>query len=129
MILSSTADIALNAFAAMMKIAIMSCVGVFFAKYPKQKPIMSTEFIQTLSKLSNNVFIPCLILTSLGSGVNQELLSRIGILIVFCGIINGLSYTLAYTLGRCLHGTNNATDNLYKAMAVAIGRYHTSTHP
>ena len=116
--LSTTADIALNAFSAMMKIAFMSFVGVFFAKYPRKKPILTIEFIQTLSKLSTNVFIPCLIVTSLGSGVNQDLLSRIGILILFCLIINGLSYTLAYTVGRCLHGTS---DNLFTAMTVAIG--------
>ena len=121
MTLSSAEDIALNTFAALMKISLMSCVGVFLAKYPKQKPIMTIDFIQSLSKLSNYVFIPCLILTSLGSGVNQDLLSRIGVLIVFCGFINGLSYTLAYTLGRCLHGTSNPTDNLFKAMTVAIG--------
>ena len=119
MILSSTVEIALNAFSAMSKIALMSCVGVFLAKYPKHKPIMNLEFIQTLSKLSNNVFVPCLILTSLGSGVNLDLLSRIGVLVLFCAIINLISFFFAHTLGWWLHG--RCKDDMYIALAVAIG--------
>ena len=116
---SSTAQIALNAFSAMAKIALMSCVGVLLAKYPKQKPIMSIEFIQTLSKLSNNVFVPCLIVTSLGSGVNLDLLSRIGILILFCAVINLISFFFAHTIGWWLYGRSK--DEMYIALAVAIG--------
>ena len=116
---NDTVEIAFNAFSAMSKIALMSCVGVFLAKYPRSKPIMNLEFIQTLSKLSNNVFVPCLIMTSLGSGVNLELLSRIGVLILFCAIINLISFFFAHTIGWWLHG--RCKDDMYIALAVAVG--------
>lgn len=117
--LSSTVLIALNAFAAMAKIALMSLVGITLAKYPKDGPIMNVSFLQSLSRLSNNVFVPCLILTSLGSGVNAALLSRIGVLIIFCVIVNLISFTFGHTLGWILHQRRN--DDMFIALTVAIG--------
>ena len=109
----------LNAFAAMMKIFLISTVGVFLAKFPSKDPILPAIMIKYLSKLANNVFVPCLIITSLGSAITVQLLQRIGILVLFCFIANSASYFYGYTFGRLLHGRSD--DAMFIALTVAIG--------
>lgn len=112
-------SIMLNAFAAMMKIFLISTVGVCLAKFPSKDPILPAIMIKYLSKLANNVFVPCLIITSLGSAITVQLLQRIGILVLFCFIANSASYFYGYTFGRLLHGRSD--DAMFIALTVAIG--------
>jgi predicted permease len=88
----ATLSIMLNAFAAMTKIFLISAVGIFLAKYPAKDPMLPAIMIKYLSKLVNNVFIPCLIINSLGSAITAELLQRIGVLVLFCFVANAISY-------------------------------------
>lgn len=112
-------SIMLNAFAAMMKIFLISTVGVCLAKFPSKDPILPAIMIKYLSKLANNVFVPCLIMTSLGSAITVQLLQRIGVLVMFCFVANSASYFYGYTFGRLLHGRSD--DAMFIALTVAIG--------
>ena len=112
-------SIMLNAFAAMMKIFLISTVGVCLAKFPSKDPILPAIMIKYLSKLANNVFVPCLIMTSLGSAITVQLLQRIGVLVLFCFVANSASYFYGYTFGRLLHGRSD--DAMFIALTVAIG--------
>lgn len=108
-----------NAFAAMVKIFLISAVGIFLAKFPRGEPLLPAPMIKYLSKLANNVFVPCLIMTSLGSAVTLQLLSRIGVLVFFCFIANSISYFFGHTIGLFLHGRSD--DAMFTALVVAIG--------
>ena len=117
--LAATISIMLNALAAMVKIFLVSAVGIFLAKYPKGDPILPPLMIKYLSKLTNNVFVPALIINSLGSAITFPLLSRIGILVCFCFVTNTISYCFGYSFGRLLHGRSD--DPMFIALTVAIG--------
>lgn len=117
--LAATLSIMFNAFAAMVKIFLISAVGIFLAKTPREEPLLPVLMIKYLSKLTNNVFVPCLIITSLGSAVTLQLLSRIGVLVFFCFIANSISYFFGHTVGRFLHGRSD--DAMFTALVVAIG--------
>jgi hypothetical protein len=112
-------QIAANAFSAMARVGITSVVGIVLAKFPKAKPLMPLQFLQQLSRLSNNVFVPALIVESLGSGVNVSMLKRMGVLIPLCAVINLTSFALAHTFGWFMHGRKQ--DDMYLALTVAIG--------
>jgi predicted permease len=116
--LSSVVAIMFDSLIAMVKIFLISIVGVVLAKYPEKDPILPPLMIKYLSKLSNNVFVPCLIISSLGSAVTIQLLLRMGILIIFSGITNTISYGYGFTFGRLLHGSDDA---MFTALIVAIG--------
>jgi predicted permease len=107
-----------DSLVAMVKIFLISIVGVVLAKYPKKDPILPPLMLKYLSKLSNNVFVPCLIISSLGSAITYQLLQRIGILIIFSGITNLISYGFGFSFGRLLHGSDDA---MFIALIVAIG--------
>lgn len=111
-------NVALVAFLAMVKIFCISLVGILFAKYPKDEPLLTTSLLKKLSKISNLIFLPALIVSSLGKAVNVELLTRIGSLMVFAIGINLISYILAHTIGRVLM---RDTPQLFAAVAVAVG--------
>ena len=117
--LAATLSIMFNALAAMIKIFLVSAVGIFLAKYPRGDPILPPLMIKYLSKLTNNVFVPALIITSLGSAITIPLLSRIGILVCFSFVTNIISYCFGYSFGRLLHGRSD--DPMFVALIVAIG--------
>jgi predicted permease len=123
----ATLSIMLNAFAAMTKIFLISAVGIFLAKYPAKDPMLPAIMIKYLSKLVNNVFIPCLIINSLGSAITAELLQRIGVLVLFCFVANAISYFFGYTVGRLLHGRSD--DAMFIALTVAIGSPNATSLP
>lgn len=123
----ATLSIMLNAFAAMTKIFLISAVGIFLAKYPAKEPMLPAIMIKYLSKLVNNVFIPCLIINSLGSAVTAQLLQRIGVLVLFCFVANAISYFFGYTVGRLLHGRSD--DAMFIALIVAIGSPNATSLP
>lgn len=123
----ATLSIMLNAFAAMTKIFLISAVGIFLAKYPAKDPMLPAIMIKYLSKLVNNVFIPCLIINSLGSAITAELLQRIGVLVFFCFVANAISYFFGYTVGRLLHGRSD--DAMFIALTVAIGSPNATSLP
>ena len=117
--LTATLSIMFNALAAMVKIFLVSAVGIFIAKFPRGDPLLPAVMIRYLSKLTNNVFVPALIITSLGSAITFSLLNRIGILIIFCFVTNTISYCFGYSIGRLLHGRSD--DPMFTALIVAIG--------
>jgi hypothetical protein len=72
-----------TSFAAMAKVSIVSAVGYCCAIFPEVDPLLPVSALRYLSRLSNIIFLPSLIVVSLGSSLNIGLLARIG---AFCGI-------------------------------------------
>jgi predicted permease len=107
----------LDAFGAMTKVAIVAGVGYSCALFPRANPYLSPEALKYISKLSNDVFLPALIITSIGLGLSVELLSRMGILVLFSIFTSIFSYFLAATVGKLIDGN---LSNLYVAIYVAI---------
>jgi len=108
---------------AMMKLLLISIVGIISARYPKNEPILPPSSLRYLSRLSNIVLTPCLILSSLGGTINFELFQRIGILTLFCFIINILSFLLCDYVGYYIHGESNGNreSELYITIRTAVG--------
>jgi predicted permease len=102
----------------MMKIVFISIVGIACALYPKDNPILTPETMKSLSRISNTIFIPALVVVSLGSAISLEKLNRFGLLILICLIIIMVSYFLAWSL-RFIHEPNNHA--LFRAVAVSCG--------
>ena len=118
--------VALNALSAMAKIFLISCVGVFCSKYPAESPLLPPASLRTLSRLSNLVLLPALIVVSLGSALSQQLVLRFMVLILFCLLTNLVSYAIAYTLGFWLFESDR---ELFVAASVAIGSPNAISFP
>ncbi len=121
---SMIASIILSSSAAMMKLLVISIVGIIAAKFPHNDPILPPASLKYISRLSNIVLLPCLIIKSLGGTINLALLSRIGILTFFCFIINTISYIICDIIGYRIHnGKVNGDRNseLYIAIKIAAG--------
>jgi len=67
-----------TSFSAMAKISIVSAVGFMCAKYPQNEPLLPLTALKYLSRISNIIFLPSLIVDSLGSSLSFALLQRIG---------------------------------------------------
>lgn len=67
-----------TSFAAMAKVSIVSAVGYCCAIFPTVDPLLPVSALRYLSRLSNIIFLPSLIVVSLGSSLNIGLLARIG---------------------------------------------------
>ena len=116
----------MNALSAMAKIFLISCVGVFCSKYPNESPLLPPESLRTLSRLSNLVLLPALIVVSLGSALSTQLVLRFMVLILFCLLTNLVSYAIAYTLGFWLFESDR---ELFVAASVAIGSPNAISFP
>lgn len=110
--------VALNALSAMAKIFLVSCVGIVCSKYPRDSPLLPVGALKYLSRLSNLVLLPALIIVSLGSALSVSTFARLSVLIMFSMLINLISYTIAYTLGYWLIERDNG---IFTAASVAIG--------
>jgi len=118
--------VALTALAAMAKIFLVSCVGILASKYPKEAPLLPPLALRTLSRLSNLVLLPALMVASLGSALSVVMLQRMAILILFCVLTNLVSYTFAFTVGRYMHEDDPV---LSIATSVAIGSPNAISFP
>jgi len=112
-------NVALTCMSAMAKIFIVGCVGVACAKYPASSPLLPKAALQYFSRISNLIFLPALIVSSLGSGLSVPLLARYSKLILFSLLMELISYICAFSFGKLLIEKNN--ELLYVAVAVAIG--------
>jgi predicted permease len=121
----ATALVMQNAFGAMMKIFLVSVIGVLSAKYPKGNPLLPRPVIQHISRFSNIVMVPCLIIGGLGSSLSINLLKRVGILIPFSIFTNILSFIIAKYL-KILHESD---EMLYKASFITVGSPNTISMP
>ena len=110
-------SVMLTSFLAMIKILIISLAGVYGAKYPRANPLLPLKLLQQLAKLSNIIFLPCLIVTSLGT-IDASNLNRLGILIFYSFLINIISFICINTLGLLVFSTN---DPFFIAVCVAVG--------
>ena len=107
----------LQSASAMFKVGLVSSVGVYCSMYPKGNPLISKGLIKELSRLSNFIFIPALVVASLGSTVSIPLLRRFGVLIFICLIVIVVSYMSTYAF-KWLHEEDL---RLFAAIAVAVG--------
>jgi hypothetical protein len=69
----------------------VSIAGVLCARFPKDKPLLPVTALQFIARVSNTVFLPSLVIYSIGAALSKELLSRLGILIIAAIIINLIS--------------------------------------
>jgi predicted permease len=114
---SAISNVIINAFGAMSKVAIIAAVGYYFALYPKSDPYFSPKSLKYVSKISNSVCLPALIISSIGSGLSLALLSRMSMLIIFSIFTSIISFSLAATLGKMIDGKSNLYLPLYIAIA------------
>ena len=76
------------AFGAMLKIFFVSCAGVYIAKFPKDNVLMPPKAMQYFSRISNAMFLPFLVLYSMGSIITPNLLKKALVLILFSVLVN-----------------------------------------
>lgn len=95
------------------------------AKFPRADPLMTLPAIKYVSRISQLVFVPTLIISALGSSVSVSLLSRLGMLIPFCISINTVSYIWGYVL-RFLHEDDSV---LFQASMTAIANPNAISFP
>jgi len=111
---------------AMGRIFLVSIIGYVSALYPKENPLLAPSTVKILSRLSNVLFLPCLIVYSLGSGLSLTLFSEMSILIPFCFLNEAIAYTIACTIGRIIQEDDK---ELYTAVSVAIGSPNVISFP
>ena len=114
---AAIAQIMLNSFAAMTKVFIVASVGFISALYPRNDPYLSSQALKYVSKISNNICLPALIISSIGSGLSFALLSRMGILILFSMFTSMTSYFLAATIGKWIDNNSSLYISIYVAIA------------
>jgi len=120
------AAISLTALIAMGRIFLVSVIGYVSALYPKENPLLPPSTVKILSRLSNVLFLPCLIVYSLGSGLSLTLFNEMSILIPFCFLNEAIAYTIAFTIGRIIQEDD---EELYTAVSVAIGSPNVISFP
>jgi hypothetical protein len=121
----TTSMVVANAFGAMMKIFLVSTVGVLCAKYPKGNPLLPVPVLKNVSRFCNAVLVPCLIIGNLGASLSLRLLSRVGILIPISISVNLLSLLLAMVL-KPLHEDDSL---LYRASSLTVSSPNTISMP
>ena len=119
MVLSASlvGSLLLTSCSAMMKVFAVIIVGAFIAQVPKESPYLPKEALKYVSRLSNSVFLPNLIVTALGSSLTPQSLSMMSVLILFAMTNMITSYLLAITLGNYLNKDDPAT---FQSLVVAI---------
>mmetsp|Transcript_3002 Transcript_3002/g.4567 ORF Transcript_3002/g.4567 Transcript_3002/m.4567 type:complete len:482 (-) Transcript_3002:48-1493(-) len=103
--------------AAMVKIFLVSLTGVVCAKYPSSDPLLQTQALRHLSRISTYVLVPCLITTSIGYNLSVGLLMQYGVLIPACMMTIGVSYAFGYIL-KFIHEDN---PKLYASSFATVG--------
>ena len=117
---SDVVTVMLHALAAVVTVFLVGSVGYIGALYPKHDPFLAPSSLRTLSRLTNFVLIPPIIISSIASSISTSQLSRMGILIFFSFITIGISYLLAFTLGTLIVG-KTLKPRLKYALGIAIG--------
>lgn len=92
-------DVIMNATSAMASVFLISAVGLLGGLYPKNNPFLTPSILKDLARLCTNIFLPALVLVSLGKGLTIKDLFEMSIIIVFCGINIMVSYAIAYLIG------------------------------
>ncbi len=113
----TTLSVFLIALSAMVKVALISSVGVWMSLYPKDYPLLQPPLMKSISAIISAVFIPALVVHSLGSSVTLELLQRFGVLVFLCLLIILISYVSTYAF-KWLHEDD---PKLFTAVLVAVG--------
>jgi hypothetical protein len=103
---SAILNVMVNSLGAMAKVAIVSAIGYACALFPRHDPFFSTVGLRIVSRLSNFVFLPALIIASLGATLSVDLLGRMGILVMFSFFTSVVSYMLGSTLGKFILNFN-----------------------
>jgi predicted permease len=115
--MNSFLSVLVAAFLAMLKIFIISCVGIICAKYPKQDPLLNKDALRHFSRINTFVLAPALTVYSLGSTLTLTLFFQMSVLLPFCVIVVLVSYMLAFLL-KSIHEDNK---KLYISSSVSIG--------
>ena len=113
MLSSSTSEIMLTASKAMFKIFLVVSAGILGSK----AGILQQTSLSLIAKLSNNLLLPCLIVSSLGVAISVESLQRLSIMVLFSFIVNCVSYLVMQLIGRYIMGTSDKI--LLSALTVA----------
>lgn len=87
-----------QSFSAMMKILLISIVGCMCTIFPTNNVMLDTTLLKGMARMSNNLFLPALIITSMGSTLTLESFCRYSILILVCFLVNSTSFLCCYLL-------------------------------
>ncbi|CAN0003576.1 unnamed protein product, partial [Heterosigma akashiwo] len=109
-------DIFLTALSAMAKIFLICCSGALAARLPKSAPLLPPALLSQLARVMNFVFLPCLMLSSMGSVISVEILSDFFPLLYGSVAMIISSYIFSRLLRACLRlPRDEITDKLVVA--------------
>jgi predicted permease len=121
---TDTADMAVlmlkifaTALLAMVKVFVVIGVGVYIALHPKKNPYLPAGALKYVSRLSNGVFLPFLVVSSLGSTLTPDTMKIVCVLIPFALIVMSMSYILALSLGKYIN--NEPNNGVFESLAIA----------
>ena len=98
-------EIFLAAFRAVAKLFVMCAFGAF----ARRKNLLSPELTKNLSSLNGTIFLPCLLVTSIGASVTLEKLQKLWLLpVAACfNVICGYAFGRVLVFGNNKSNTNN----------------------
>jgi len=67
-------DVFFTALSAMAKVFFICLSGALAAKFPRKSPLLPVTLLSQLSRLSNDIFLPCLMISSIGSVLTLQML-------------------------------------------------------
>ena len=111
----SITAVLMQSFMAMSKIACIASVGIVGTFYPEGNPIFTPAFLKQLSIASYYIFLPALNLTSLGTGLSPEKMSRFWVLIPTAM----LSCIVSYCIGCTLKPFAENDPRLFRAIVIS----------
>lgn len=114
MLSSSTAEIMITSSKAMLKIFLVVSAGIIGSKMG----ILPQSSLSLIAKLSNNLLLPCLILTSLGIAISVDSIQRLSVMVLTSLMVNFTSFIIMKFIGRYIMGTNDL--QLLQAVTVAV---------
>lgn len=111
----------MSGLSATLKIFFISIAGYFGAIYPKDSPIFTTTVLRALSRISNHIFLPALLFTSIARGFSLQAAGSLTLLVVLCLWHIGVSYGLAFTVGKWIIGSHPVSQEFVTILMVMIG--------
>lgn len=109
-------DVLVASVSAVMKVVIISIVGVICALRPKSNPLLTSDLLSHIGRLSNLVFLPALVFSVIGANVTAAILASYWPLLLADSVARLIYYTIT-TIAQWLIPVDKSTK---RAMKLAI---------
>ncbi|CAM9817494.1 unnamed protein product [Discosporangium mesarthrocarpum] len=100
------------------KTLIIIAIGAFCAYFPRGAPLLTKGFMQSTSRLSNLLFLPALVIASIGSTLTPEAIAGSWHLLVANFFTHIISWFVAGVVGRIFLGRDRLA--AFRPVRVAI---------